>query len=270
MTLPQTPLGDDWRAAHRDRMRGVRRDALAHVNRSSAQLAMGIFIVTLGVLLMLDRLQLIDASMALRLWPAGLVVLGATILVRQPNAPGRFWGFGWMILGTWLLLNTFGIVRVGFWELFWPLVLIVLGVRLIMRTLGRGSREATSGADGVNGADGAPNLIGVLSECKRSLAPEPFRGAHMTAVLGGCVLDLRQAVLAPGEQAVIDVFAFMGGHEVVVPSAWTVVPEAMPVLGAVEDKRLPAIPDPAATGPSVAPRLLLRGAIILGGLTIKS
>jgi hypothetical protein len=91
----------------------------------------------------------------------------------------------------------------------------------------------------------------------------------MTSVMGGCVLDLRQAIVAPGAEAVVNVFAFMGGHEVVVPSGWTVIPDVVPILGAVEDKRLSAIVDPTLAGVA-APRLVLRGMVMLGGLTIKS
>lgn len=268
------PTGDDRssdRSSDRfgDRIHQVTdrvHDVTARVERRhgpTTQLAMGIFLMALGVVLTLDRLQLIDASHTLRLWPVGLIVLGGTILARQPGAHGRFWGGGWIVLGAWLLLNTLGLVRVGFWDLLWPLLLMFFGVKMILRTTGRG---ATAGP---HGTSGIPNLIGVLSESKRSIVNESFRGAHMTSILGGCVLDLRQAALAPGDEAVIDVLAFMGGQEIVVPSGWTVVPEVVPVLGAVDDKRLPAIPD-AATGGSMAPRLVLRGVVILGGLTIKT
>ena len=40
-------------------------------------------------------------------------------------------------VGSLLLLNSFGVVRVRFWELFWPLVIVFLGTRLIMQTPGR-------------------------------------------------------------------------------------------------------------------------------------
>ena len=87
--------------------------------------------------------------------------------------------------------------------------------------------------------------------------------------MGGCGLDVRQAVLAPGEEAAVDVFALMAGHEIVVPATWTVVPEVDNVLGGLEDKRLPLPVDPSA--PSVMPpRLVVRGFIMMSGLTLKT
>ena len=64
-------------------------------------------------------------------------------------------------------------------------------------------------------------------------------------------------------------FVMMGGHELWVPSGWTVVIEVMPILGGVEDKRLPPVLDPARAT-EAAPRLVLRGIVVMGGLTIKN
>jgi hypothetical protein len=248
------------------RPRWERREHWKHRHSPGSQLALGIFLMTIGVLLTLDRLQIINTSSVLRLWPVGFIALGATILLQRGDRHGRFWGFGWLFLGVWLLLNTLGILRIGFWDLFWPLLLLFIGVRLITRSMGRTVPASTvSGTVG----EGVSNLFAVLGESKRSVEHEPFRGAHMTALLGGCVLDLRQAALAPGEQAVVDVFGFMAGLEIVVPTGWNVVSDVAPILGAVEDKRLPALAPDAALG-GAAPRLSIRGLVMLGGLTIKS
>ena len=44
-------------------------------------------------------------------------------------------------------------------------------------------------------------LVAVMGEAKRASNDQPFRGGEMTAVMGGCVLDLRQATIAPGDEA---------------------------------------------------------------------
>ena len=41
----------------------------------------------------------------------------------------------------------------------------------------------------------------------------------------------------------------MGGHEVWVPQGWTVVNDVMPILGGVEDKRLPPVVNAAPRPP---------------------
>jgi hypothetical protein len=228
------------------------------------QLAIGFFIMIAGILLALERLNVLEAVGVLRLWPAVPIAIGGSMLLRAADAKGRFWGWTLVLLGSWLLLNTLGIVRVGFWQLFWPLVLIFLGVKIVSQALGGGS--STSGASTRGGG-----MLAVMSEAKRAVVNESFQSAQMTAVMGGCQLDLRQASLAPGEEAVVTVFAVMGGLEIWLPSGWILTSEVVPIMGGVEDKRLPPLPPPSGAGaPERPPRLILRGHIIMGGLTIKN
>jgi hypothetical protein len=66
------------------------------------------------------------------------------------------------------------------------------------------------------------------------------------------------------------VFAVMSGCDLIVPSGWIVTTPAVVVLGGIEDKRLPAIPEAAATPRTSPPQLILSGFIMMGGITIKS
>ena len=233
------------------------------VRPMTPQLVLGGFIMLIGGLMTLDRLDIINTGRALRFWPLAFIGLGATMVASRREGSGRFWGWAWLFFGSWLLLNSIGWVRVGFWELLFPLLLILLGSSLVMQTVRRRERSAH-----VSEQSDPSNLFAVMSECKRAL-PGPFRGATMTAIMGGCILDLRQAVMAPGEETVIDVIAVMAGHELVVPTHWTVVDRIVPIAGGITDKRLPPVPDPTgATLP--APRLVLKGYCVMGGLTIKS
>ena len=129
-------------------------------------------------------------------------------------------------------------------------------------TLRRGSGERESRASG--------NLFAVLAESKRMVVGETFTGATMTAFMGGCVLDLRQALLAPGQEAVVDVFGMMAGHEIIVPAGWAVVPDVVNFLAEVDDKRLPPLIDPSVTPGLPPPRLVLRGFLMMAGTTLKS
>lgn len=235
---------------------------------SLPHLAMGIFLTLLGVLLTLDALELVDLSWALRLWPIGFVIFGGTILVRRSDRHGRFWGGFWIVIGTWMLLNSLGLARIGFWELVWPALLVMIGIRLIVRArhgdsawpIRRGSAPATGTAEH------QPNLIAVMSESKGSVT-QTLAGASLTSVMGGCQLDLRQATITPGTVPVIDVFSLMGGQEIVVPSGWTVVFDLMSIMAGTEDKRLPVIGGPA-DGP--APQIIVRGITIFSGLSVKN
>ena len=80
--------------------------------------------------------------------------------------------------------------------------------------------------------------------------------------MGGGKLDLRDAVPADG-RVVVNLFAVMGGFEIIVPDTWSLSLEVTPFMGGVEDKtRPPANP--------LAPRLFLRGFVMMSGVEIKN
>jgi hypothetical protein len=86
--------------------------------------------------------------------------------------------------------------------------------------------------------------------------------------MGRSELDLRDAKIPPGGEATVQVFSAMGEVVVRVPPNWTVDTRAIPAMGAVRDHRFPAA-EPA-TGTELAPRLVLRGLVLMGRLTIAS
>jgi hypothetical protein len=113
---------------------------------------------------------------------------------------------------------------------------------------------------------GVVSLFTVMGEAKRASNDKPFRGGEMTAFMGGCVLDLRQASMDPGQEAVVNILAVMAGHEIWVPSGWAVAMDVVPLLGGVDDKRLPPL-EPLPPDP---PRLRLRGFVLMGGIVIRN
>jgi predicted membrane protein len=225
----------------------------------SPQLVFGLFVMALGVVLGLDSLGIADAGYVIRFWPVGLMLLGGTIATR-PEAHGRFWGFVWIFVGAWLLLRNFGVLRVGFWQLLWPMVFVWIGGSLILRTLRQAGHLRVDNTR-------ADRLFAVMSECKRRFDGKPFEGAYMTGFMGGCVLDLRRAVVQPGETKVVEVFGMMVGHEIKAPQEWTVTLDVMPIMGDVKDKRASSVAPPPL-GIAAAPTLLVRGSVVMGSVHI--
>jgi LiaF transmembrane domain len=92
-----------------------------------AKLGWGVALAAFGVLLLLDRFDVLYVERFWRLWPLILVVLGAATLAGA-RTPGRRRSALWLLgIGVWLLVNTFEIG--GFWwNDSWPLVVILAGV----------------------------------------------------------------------------------------------------------------------------------------------
>jgi predicted membrane protein len=230
------------------------------------RLIVGLAIALFGVVLVMDRLNLVMADQVLRWWPAVIVAVGALIFAQSRQVGSGINGILVMIVGGWLLLNTLGILRVAIWQLFWPMVLVGIGTVLVLQAMRRRTREA-AGAD----TDDTLSIFAVMAGVKRSSLSTRFRGGEVTAVMGGYQIDLRQATIAPGEEAVLEVFTLMGGGEIFVPTTWTVATPIVPIMGGIDDKRIPALPGALETaGGKPAPRLVLRGLLLMGGIEIKS
>ena len=207
--------------------------------RVTTNLAFGICLILLGSVLILDRLHLVVAEQLLRFWPVALVVFGAAMVLQSfqhvdaTAAPRRERDrFGHFLI--------FIIVAAIFWNgRFTP-----SAVRI-------DSTEEMS-------------VVAVLGSHQQISNAAAFRGGEMTAILGRADLDLRQTTIAPGTEAVIELFTLMGGSTIRVPEGWSVDVRATPVMGGVRDRR---------EGPhdiAGAPRLIIRGFIMWGGLDIKS
>ena len=152
-------------------------------------------------------------------------------------------------------------------------------------------------------ADERVTVVAVMGRDTRTSHATAFRRADMTTVMGSSRLDLRQATIAPGQEAVIEVFGMMGEVQVIVPEAWTVDVRTVPVMGGVRDQRfgagfaptrgdrrlppLPPLPEaaPPAGAPAESPtpqtadtavtsgpppRLVIRGVVMMGALVIRS
>jgi hypothetical protein len=231
------------------------------------RLIIGIGLALFGLLLTLDRLGLVEARYALRFWPVIVIAIGV-LQYRNPPGPHRGArstnGLIWIVIGSWLLLNSLRIVRVGIWDLFWPFVLIAVGVSLVMQTLRRSDPALAAG-----GVEERLSVFAIMSGGKRTIVG-PFRGGEVTGFMGGSQIDLRQATMAPGEVARLEVFAVMSGCELIIPSSWIVTTPALVLLGGIEDRRLPAIPEATSAPRTPPPQLILSGFIMMGGISIKN
>ena len=80
--------------------------------------------------------------------------------------------------------------------------------------------------------------------------------------MGGVEVDLTAADVED-EEAVIVVFALMGGIEIRVPRDWTVTAHVTPFMGAMEDKT-----DRSESNPEK--RLTIRGFVMMGGVEVRN
>jgi hypothetical protein len=156
------------------------------------------------------------------------------------------------VIGVWCLLGTLGYPHRYLWRLIgaWPLLISVAGVALIMQALRPGGSHPTHSF----------HAIAVMAGNVRRMGSQELTGGDAIAVMGGVEIDLSSSRLT-GE-AIIDVLAFWGGIEIRVPRGWNVINRVTGILGGYEDK--------SGGAPDGAPRLVIRGAAIMGGVEVNS
>jgi predicted membrane protein len=102
----------------------------------------------------------------------------------------------------------------------------------------------------------------LMSGCELRPVSRPFRGADLTAVMGGIKLDLADTRME-ADSATVEVFAFWGGIEIYVPPDWTVTSKVTTLLGGFVDKRRPTSVVPTKT-------LVVQGMVVMGGIEVKN
>lgn len=226
--------------------------------RLTPQIAFGALVVVAGLALLGDNLNLIEADRVFELWPLGLVVVGVfKLLSPTQGRSGRVFGGLITFIGVALSAERiFPQLPIDFDD-WWPLVLIGFGALILTRGLGRGRADAGTPAS----RDAYFSEFATWAGKQRRVATDAFRGADLTAVMGGIEIDLRGAGTSGGH-AVIDVFVMWGGIEIWVPPDWAVSNEVRVLMGGVEDK--------SAGTQGATNQLTVRGVVIMGGLEIKT
>ncbi len=214
---------------------------------------LGLGVLSLGAVMLLDNFGVVDGEELFDFWPAFLILIGVSHLVRPAGSRRVVGGLIWIAVGAIVLLGNLGLISFEIWDL-WPVVLLIIGGSLILRPFRRGR----SAGENV----GVFEAMAILGGAHRRLAAADFQGGDATAILGGCDIDLRDCG-SEGGPAEIDTFAFWGGIEIRVPEDWDVQVRGLAVLGAYEDKRRAG----SGEGRKV---LIVRGTAIMAGVEVKN
>ena len=172
----------------------------------------GVTIVALGGVLLLRNLEIIkfDSWNVFwgTVWAAGLVLAGLVTIVSSRKLLTRAWGLLLMAAGVSIGLNAYGVIDVSIWKLFWPVVLIAVGLMMVF-SIGSANRKRAE----ESGTDDNEKVAIFYGE--QSRVRGDYTGGSATAIFGGVDLDLRQANIKDG--AIIDVFTFCGGININLP-----------------------------------------------------
>ena len=218
---------------------------------------LSIVIVALGGVLLLKNLEIINISWDIfwgTVWAAGFVLSGLVNIFNYRNKTAWIWGLLLVAIGVLIGLNSYGIVDVSIWKVFWPVVLIAAGLAMMFNTSPKSVKRSKK-----LDKDNAGNEKIACFWGEEDAVKGDYTGGSLVAIFGGVDLDLRQAKIKDG--SVIEIFTFCGGVNITLPDDVIIENEVRGFLGGTDDKTLPK--------DSAKKTLHLKGECILGGLEIK-
>lgn len=272
-------------------------------DRSTVSVILGALLVAAGTALLLERLGAMPPVWRDRIWPLLLIGYGLARML-QPRSQGRV-GLFFVLSGAWWLAGVSGWISL---ERTWPLLVVAIGVSMMFQAVTPAIdgpdfpsrlRARQGGAPWIllaillgaalssgvgrnnyarnNYEEGVLHVFSVIGRSTSHLSATTLTRGEVVTIIGGSAIDLRDLTIAPGETVTLDVFTLMGGSAISVPDGWIVDIQAVPVLGGIRDRRIPrdseldgAVEPGVATPAGPAPHLVVRGTVIMGGLTIRS
>ncbi len=253
--------------------------------KSDKRFYFGVILIAVGVILILERLNLIPESMADMLisWQMLLVGIGVLSLIGGNRTAGTVM----IVIGGTFMIPELITVPHEIRRIYWPLILVAIGVVILMRQRDHRKLSFSSGS-GANGTDPVSN--GTNNDASKSadsaytsdsfnsfddfvifggreifVTSQALSGGKATSIFGGIEFDLRKASLQPGG-AVIDCVSVFGGCGFKIPMDWNVRNEVTTIFGAFTDKRGDTYNDryydPSKT-------LVIKGISMFGGIEVK-
>ena len=214
---------------------------------------LGVALVAIGGYFLLRNFNLIPSFLPYWLfgWEMILIVIGGAMLVT-----GRREGFIFLFIGGFFLLPD--ILHIPHFRMrdWWPLILIIIGVVIVLRRRDYHSRGM------VEDNRDFFNDTSIFGGSSKVFTSKNFQGGKITSVFGGSEIDFSETELGQ-EEVILDVFCLFGGNDIRVPNNWTVYNDSFVLFGGYDDKRRAnAEQDPKKV-------LRIKGSIIFGGMDVK-
>lgn len=194
--------------------------------RLTAQTLLGGIIVLVGLALLARSTGLFDVGSLFRFVPSLFVVLGLYALISSGfrNIVGPVLVI--LVALAWQLV-ALDVIAAGDVLQFWPVLVVLFGLSLVLSQFRSRARADDSGAI---------TAFAFFGGAERRVTSQTFRNADLTAIFGGVELDLRDATIAE-PPAHVSTTAIFGGTEIRVPREWNVRIDVLPLFGATEDSR---------------------------------
>jgi predicted membrane protein len=229
------------------------------MSQQNKRLGLGVILIGIGAIFLLGNLGIIPWEIRHYIfsWQGILIIVGSAMLVTRPDkTPGIILV---SIGGFFLIPDLFNIPGFSV-RVFWPLILIGIGIVFILRQRGQQPFQSREKSDDIDYLDDV-NIFGGGEVVINSTS---FKGGKVTSIFGGGSYNMVQAKLGD-PPVVMDVFAAFGGCTFIVPNNWQVKVEVTSIFGGFSDSRTVL----ADAQPETENVLIVKGLVLFGGGEVK-
>jgi predicted membrane protein len=264
-----------------------------NTQKKSHSWLVGIIFVLLGGALIARNTGLIPHTLhgIIVSWQMLLIVLGIGSIVKRRTF--HFHGLVLIFAGIFFIVpklvrvfpSMFGGINAdSFVSVYWPVLLIVGGLTLILHipvhhrrchTYRRSERcyqrfgrndspnDTSAQNEGDCSREGNFSKTCIFGSGNYIVIDTEFKGGTLQAIFGGIELDLRKAHLPEGETC-LNIEAIFGGISLFVPDNWSIEVNIESVLGGADDNRriIEAVDDTR--------KLIITGSAVFGGVEIRN
>lgn len=119
----------------------------------------GLMILAVGLGLLLINLRLFEMHDLIRFWPMALIAMGIVRLTRARFVSASVFSIFLIVAGFIFLLGNFNVVRIS-WNLFWPAVMILIGLQHLLRRFDPAKTDAEHAAQQAQAGPAADPFAG--------------------------------------------------------------------------------------------------------------
>lgn len=217
----------------------------------------GIVLVALGAVFVMKALGVGVDIVFDGWWTLFIIVPCAIGLFTEREKLGNIIG---ICIGVLLLLAVRDVISFSMlWELLIPVIVILIGLKMILGPIFAGKSDEAYRKAKENGK-ALKNGSAMFGGSDMNFTNEVFEGAELNAVFGGLNCDLRGAEIKG--DCVINACAVFGGIDIIVPDTVNVKIHSNSIFGGVSDEKKRGFD-------AGKPTVYVRATALFGGVDIK-
>lgn len=167
-----------------------------------------------------------------------------------------------LAIGITLLLACNDVISFSlFGKLILPVILVIIGIKLIIKAFGRNDSKINEKYNKAYTANRNGRRVHTVLFSGETVKAneEPFVGADLVAIFGGIDLDMRGAIIET--DVIVNATTVFGGIEIIVPPNVQIVVKSTSIFGGVDNQ---AFDDPLAEH-----TVFVNATCVFGGIDIK-